>query len=174
LWGRRRPPAPSNDTALVGRWTPSRAADLTRSRRQLHAEVDGADRGSVDDGAIERLLLIFEEIGSNAVRHGRGPVEITVHTTDHYWLLQVTDAAVEAPPAPAIDRDPGQGGLGLYLVARICGAHGWCTDGDRKTLWARIDYTVAEAPADVVEAVPKPAWASPGTSRHGDHDPDGR
>ncbi len=156
LWGRRRPPAPPNDAPLVGRWTPTRATDPTRSRRQLQAAIDHGDRQDVDEGAIERLLLIFEEIGSNAVRHGRGPVDITVHMTNNYWLLQVTDAAVDAPPTPAIDRDPADGGLGLYLVARICGTHGWFTHGNRKTIWARIDYTRAEAPSEVLQALPKP------------------
>lgn len=156
LWGRRRPAEPGRDAILVGRWAPTHATDLTRSRRQLHAAIDHGNSEGVDEGAIERLLLVFEEIGSNAVRHGRGPVTITVHRTGHYWLLQVADAAVDLPPTPAIDRDPANGGLGLYLVPRICGAHGWYTHGDHKTVWARIDYTLREAPTDAAETPHEP------------------
>jgi hypothetical protein len=53
-----------------------------------------------------------------------------------------------------VDRDAAEGGLGLYLVARICGAHGWTVTGARKVTWARIDYTRDEAPVGVVASVP--------------------
>jgi hypothetical protein len=71
-------------------------------------------------------------------------------------LLTVADAAVTAPPRPAVDRDAADGGLGLYLVARISGAHGWTVDRTHKVAWARIDYTRAEAPAEVLASVPGP------------------
>ncbi len=62
-------------------------------------------------------------------------------SNDTSWLLEVSDAAADRPPSPAIGRDPGQGGLGLHMVAQLCDAHGWDTDGHRKVVWARIDYT---------------------------------
>jgi hypothetical protein len=142
---------------LVGRWAPTSAAELTRSRRQLSAVLAAEEAaGAVAVGAVERLLLVFEETGSNALRHGRPPVSISVTRSDRHWLLQVSDAAVGRGPDPAVDRDAALGGLGLYVVARICGAHGWFVDGARKTVWARIDHSLTEAPADVVDALPKP------------------
>ena len=56
--------------------------------------------------------------------------------TDGFWLLDVSDAAVDRPPTPAIDRDAAQGGLGLYLIAQMCSAHGWTVDEERKHVWA--------------------------------------
>lgn len=61
------------------------------------------------------------------------------------WLLTVSDAAPDQPPAPAIGRDAADGGLGLYLIARLCSAHGWFQDGTRKTVWARLDHREAES-----------------------------
>ena len=119
-----------------------------------------AHRVGADEGAVERLLLAFEEIGSNAVRHGRPPVDITLSMVATYWLLQVSDTAVERPPTPAVDRDAAEGGLGLYLVAQICGAHGWYNNRGRKIAWARIDYTRAEAPPEVTSSLPKPPLAA--------------
>lgn len=165
MWGNRPPPALEGGAFLVGRWTPASPAELTRSRRGLAAALaDEQATGSVAGGAVERLLLVFEEVGSNALRHGRGPVEITLTRTAAHWLLEVSDAAAEVGPDPAVDRDAALGGLGLYVVARVCGAHGWFTDGARKTVWARVDHTRAEAPAEVVDALPKPRLAA--TRRH--------
>jgi histidine kinase-like protein len=165
MWGNRPPPALEGGASLVGRWTPGSAAELTRSRRRLAAELATEQAaGMVAGGAVERLLLVFEEVGSNALRHGGGPVEITLTRTPTHWLLEVSDAAADAGPAPAVDRDAALGGLGLYVVARVCGAHGWFTDGVRKTVWARLDHTRAEAPSEVVDALPKPRLAA--TRRH--------
>jgi hypothetical protein len=157
LWGRRRPPVTDSAAITVGRWSPASLADLTRDRRQLADSLHRAGRpAQVDEGAVERLLLVFEEIGSNALRHGRGTVELSVTASGRWWLLAVSDAAPETPPVPAVDRDPARGGLGLYLVGQICAAHGWFVDGDRKIAWARIDYTRAEAPAEVTGHLPRP------------------
>jgi anti-sigma regulatory factor (Ser/Thr protein kinase) len=140
-WAQRPSPEPGPGPT-IGHWVPTDPADLTADRRQLAAALhDGARPPGAEEGAVERLLLAYEELASNAVRHGRSPVEVTVTSNDTSWLLEVSDAAAEHPPSPAIGRDPAQGGLGLHLVARLCDAHGWATDGHRKTVWARIDHT---------------------------------
>jgi two-component sensor histidine kinase len=116
-------------------------AELTADRRRLSAALhDGARPPGADEGSVERLLLAYQELTSNALRHGRWPVGVTVTSTGTGWLLEVSDAAADRPPSPAIGRDPEQGGLGLRMVAQLCDAHGWDTDGDRKIVWARIDY----------------------------------
>src|SRR3954452_20886223 len=108
----------------------------------LSAALDnGARPTGADDGAVDRLLLAFEELASNALRHGRPPVRVAVTTTGGWWLLKVSDTAVDLPPIPAVGRDAALGGLGLYLVARICATHGWDADGLRAVAWCRIDYT---------------------------------
>jgi signal transduction histidine kinase len=160
LWGRRPMPVPGRNAVVLGHWEPATPVDVTRIRRELADGLlhgDGRwDSAAVVEGAEERLLLCVEELTSNAVRHGRRPVQVDLTAFDHYWLLAVGDAAVETPPAPAVDRDAAEGGLGLYLVARICGAHGWTVEGSRKVAWVRIDYTLTEAPPEAVASVPRP------------------
>jgi serine phosphatase RsbU (regulator of sigma subunit)/PAS domain-containing protein len=148
-WARRPPPPLAPDARIIGRWHPARPADVTAGRRQLAATV-GDEAGSPHAGAVERLLLAFEELTSNAVRHGRAPVEATVTASDHFWLLQVRDAAGESPPAPAVGRDAALGGLGLGMVDAICGAVGWkpLEDGG-KLVWALLDTARQEAPGTV-------------------------
>jgi anti-sigma regulatory factor (Ser/Thr protein kinase) len=135
-WTERRPPELQ---ALVLRGAISTPADLTALRRDLHEEVlrlglpDGVGR---DD--VERLLLSFEELTSNGLRHGRDPVCVRVTQDAAGWLIDVTDAAPENRPAPAVGRDPAHGGMGLYLVARLSAAHGWWVSRGRKHVWAHV------------------------------------
>ena len=132
------PPVPG--TALMG-WgrklcTP---IDLTVSRGELQETVCTAwlrHRAPVD---VDELLLVYEELTSNGLRHGRSPVFVRVAATGDGWLVDVTDAAVDHPPVPAVDRDPADGGLGLHLVARLCQAHGWIVDDGRKHVWACVE-----------------------------------
>lgn len=150
LWARRPRPASTPGASTVGQWQPTTLAELTAHRLELAAALhDGRRPPGADDAAVERLLLTFEELVSNALRHGSAPVTVAVTATGSYWLLEVSDAAPTRPPTPAVGRDAARGGLVRYLVARICDAHGWTVDGNRKLVWARIDYVRVEAPAFV-------------------------
>ena len=142
LWSERRPPAAEPVQQSLGSWELTARADLTHSRLQLHAHADGADQppGSTEDD-VDRLLLAYEELASNGFRHGSRPVRVTVSAGNTGWLVDVTDAAPARPPAPAVDRDPASGGMGLYLVARLAAAHGWFAERDRKHVWAWIALT---------------------------------
>lgn len=160
LWGRRPVPAAGGRAVSVGHWAPVSPMDVTRIRRQLMAALRHTRHrwatAPVSEGAEERLLLCVEELTSNALRHGRAPVHVDLTAFGPYWLLAVADAAIEAPPTPATNRDAADGGLGLYLVARICAEHGWTVQASRKIGWVRLDYTCTEAPPEVTATVPGP------------------
>jgi hypothetical protein len=146
-WAHRALPIRDTESAVVGRWHPETLAELTVSRRQLGSALhDGARPAAAVEGAVQRLLLAFEELASNALRHGGPPTEVTVIRSGRSWLLEVRDAAVDSPPSPAVHRDPAHGGMGLSLVATICADHGWTVEGRCKVVWARVDYTYAEGP----------------------------
>ena len=107
---------------------------------------------------MERLTLAFEELASNALRHGRPPVEVVVTTlADRSWLLTVSDAAGDGRRRRRSAGTPAFGGLGLYMVAELADAHGWTRTADgRKTVWTRIDLTRGERPAGGPGPVPAP------------------
>ena len=144
-WVHREPPTRGAVSSDLGRWRPLTPADLSVSRRQLGAALhDGARPPGTGEGAVEQLLLVFEELASNGLRHGGRPVEVAVAQVGRYWIVEVSDASADRPPAPAGDRDPALGGLGLPLVATLCADHGWTIEGDRKVVWASLDRTRAD------------------------------
>jgi anti-sigma regulatory factor (Ser/Thr protein kinase) len=132
----------------VWRWHLARLAELPSARTGLRTQLQGVGFPSrSDDPAVEHLILAFDELASNALRHGACPVVATVVAGSGGWLLDVSDRAAEAMPAPAVDRDPAQGGLGLYLVARLSAAHGWYVDEGSKHVWACLPTSTDRQPA---------------------------
>jgi anti-sigma regulatory factor (Ser/Thr protein kinase) len=129
----------------VWRWHLAELAQLPAVRAGLRDRLgnvssphDGADR------AGEQLILAFDELASNALRHGESPVVATVVAGSGGWLIDVSDRAPETMPAPVVDRDPAQGGMGLQLVAKLSVAHGWYVDDGAKHVWACLPTDVED------------------------------
>ena len=95
----------------------------------------------------ERLVLIADELTSNALRHGGAPVATALSVRADRWLVAVSDPSADAPPAPAEGRDPGLGGFGLYLVADLSAAYGWTLGLGRKSVWAVVEVDEGERTA---------------------------
>jgi len=127
----------------VWRWHLGSVVELPSARAGLRERLFGVGFPDVEgDPSGERLILAFDELASNALRHGADPVVATVVAGSGGWLLDVSDRAPHAMPTPAVDRDPAQGGMGLHLVARLSVAHGWYVDGGCKHVWACLPSTV--------------------------------
>ena len=129
----------------VWRWNLCGIAELPAARAGLRSKLDGVGFASdPDDTATDRLILAFDELASNALRHGTAPVVATVVAGSGGWLIDVSDRAPESMPTPAVDRDPAKGGMGLQLVSRLSVAHGWYVDGNAKHVWACMPSTIRE------------------------------
>lgn len=137
LWGPRPLPDVGPGTTTRWSWSLHAVADVTAARGRLRAELPRR-AGAIRRDDLERVLLAFEELASNGLRHGTGPVHAVVAAGPSGWLVDVTDAAPDRGPTPAIGRDPAEGGLGLYLVARLGTAHGWCVRDGRKHVWVHL------------------------------------
>jgi two-component sensor histidine kinase len=114
--------------------------DLARLRARLRTELTGSS-GVVDPGRehwSERMVLVVDELASNALRHGGAPVSATLSRSRDDWLIAVSDTAAGTPPRPAQGRDPAHGGFGLYLVADLTQRRGWWTTPREKVVWAVV------------------------------------
>lgn len=138
-WALQPPPAPSGNRLDTWTWRLQQTADLTTSRADLQSKAvsAGVPPGDIED-AVERLLLAYEELASNGLRHGQTPVSAEVTAAQDGWLIDVIDSAVDHGPIPDVDRDPAHGGLGLYLISRLCGAYGWSVAAGRKHVWGYV------------------------------------
>jgi anti-sigma regulatory factor (Ser/Thr protein kinase) len=122
------------------RWELRDISELPQVRAELrrHAAARAAADARADADLRDQLILALDEMASNALRHGGGRVRAAVRTTPDAFLIEVSDAAADAPPAPAVDRDPSEGGLGLYLIAELSTAHGWYVREGAKYVWALL------------------------------------
>lgn len=113
-------------------------AQLPATRATIRGRLSEAAPPSTTNDSAESLVLAFDELASNALRHGGTPVVATVVAYPDGWLIDVSDRAANVGPTPAVDRDPAQGGLGLHLVAQLAATHGWCVAAGRKHVWAHL------------------------------------
>ena len=123
----------------VWHWQLEAMHTVSRVRSDLRARIahPSVSAASTDD-ARDGLLLVFEELASNALRHGGGDVRALVVAGPSGWLLDLSDEAPDRPPVPAVDRDPALGGMGLHLVAQLSTDYGWESRPGRKHVWARL------------------------------------
>ena len=94
---------------------------------------------------VEDALLLVSELVTNAVRHGRPDIEITLAITAERVRVEVRDGGDSAagrsrPDSPSIDRPTGRGLLIVAATAQRLGRRaGAGTAG--KTVWAELDAT---------------------------------
>jgi signal transduction histidine kinase len=121
-------------------WQLRDVAELPRLRDEIRRHTSDTLHGDDQTAADlrDQLVLAFDEMASNALRHGGGEVRAVLRLTEDSYLIEVSDQAAGAPPAPAVGRDPSEGGLGLYLIAELASMHGWYVRGGQKHVWALL------------------------------------
>lgn len=135
---RATPPA----AVLRGTWTLRTPRDLVEARRAVRAEMNECapeDEGAGSSTQVTAdLLLVLDELGSNALRHAPAPVVLQLARRTGAWLIVATDAAPNVLPVPAIGRPREFGGMGLSLIAELSNRHGVHRDAHRKSVWALV------------------------------------
>jgi anti-sigma regulatory factor (Ser/Thr protein kinase) len=130
LWPHSPVPASSG---RAWEWQLASPAQLHHMRAELRTRLqDGVD----DPVACDHVVMAVDELATNGLRHGLGPIGTRIVATAHGWLVDVTDGSTDAVPEPANGRDPALGGMGLNLVAELTTRRGWSVVDGRKHVWA--------------------------------------
>ncbi|WP_328457189.1 ATP-binding protein [Amycolatopsis sp. NBC_00438] len=103
--------------------------DLPQAHQWTRAVLEGQLPG-LDPERVCDVLLVLDELASNALIHGAGRRRIGLTVDETHALLEVTDES----PRPAIP----DGGLGLQLVKSVSARWGQQVRDGRKTVWARV------------------------------------
>jgi anti-sigma regulatory factor (Ser/Thr protein kinase) len=80
---------------------------------------------AVETHLADGFVTAVSEVVSNAVEHGRPPVEVRLHTDGRRWLCVVTDrgAGLDDPwtgfDSP-LGANPGRNGMGLWVARQLC------------------------------------------------------
>jgi anti-sigma regulatory factor (Ser/Thr protein kinase) len=112
-------------------------SSIRAARRFLTATVSELDL-SPDTVSVAELAL--SEIVTNAVLHGRPPIEVHVEATASQLRVTVVDADPAVPRADETRLDA-TGGRGLAIVAAVAGR--WGCEADAASGGKRVWFTVA-------------------------------
>ena len=109
-------------------------------RAARHFLVDTLRRRQVRSGVVDVATLLTSELVTNAVRHGRGPVTVSVRTDPPSVRVVVHDDNPAMPVLGAGDDPAAEGGRGLRLVELL--ATRWGADAHPpggKDVWFELD-----------------------------------
>ncbi|WP_198598127.1 ATP-binding SpoIIE family protein phosphatase [Blastococcus atacamensis] len=142
-WHRDRPVPLAGDPGLSLRLESLRTLRGVRrqARQFLYASlgVGPHDEAAPDiEDAVERAVLVIDELTSNALRHGAAPSALHIGDHEGRWIVIVTDGAPDRSPTPARARPAGKGGYGLYVIADLTAEHGVHYEAGRKLVWSCI------------------------------------
>lgn len=116
----------------LGARLPSESAACGAARRQVRTRLAHV----VEPALLDDVLLVVSELVTNAVRHGRGDVELRVAFDGERVTGRVADEGrsfarrARERPADAI------GGYGLQIVEQV--AAGWGIGGEAADVWFEI------------------------------------
>ncbi|MDP9240579.1 MAG: serine/threonine-protein phosphatase [Actinomycetota bacterium] len=91
---------------------------------------------------VDATRLVVNELVTNALLHGRGPVELVLRRTPSMLYVEVIDASGHMPRRRLASVDD-EGGRGLHLVASLSQRWGVRPVGDGKSVWAALSLNGA-------------------------------
>lgn len=95
------------------------------------------DRGD-DDGEV--AVLLVSELVTNAILHGRAPLELRAQAAGAGVRVEVHDQEPSRPPILRHDEDLTEpGGRGLQLVDTLADRWGWAENDQGKVVWFELD-----------------------------------
>ncbi|HEY6623004.1 MAG TPA: ATP-binding protein [Acidimicrobiales bacterium] len=91
-----------------------------------------------DNGLVALVVLLADEVVTNAIVHGRGPIDIAVEADDERVKVMVRDRS-EIPPLPQRAARYAEGGRGLSIVEAVASRWGVVGAHPGKAVWFEVD-----------------------------------
>ena len=88
----------------------------------------------------ESIIIIANELCTNAIRHGQGPVLLSCHGSQNWLAVSIRQRgrlALTMRTHPSPD-ELSTSGRGLLIVDCLSESWGWRTDADQSVVWARM------------------------------------
>jgi anti-sigma regulatory factor (Ser/Thr protein kinase) len=107
-------------------------AAVAGARRTASGVLHGWGLGTLADETV----LMLDELVTNAVQHGTGPIELRLHVDDDAGMLfaEVRDTSAILPTRR--EATPGdEDGRGLALITRLAASYGWARVDGGKIVW---------------------------------------
>ncbi|HEY6744579.1 MAG TPA: ATP-binding protein [Mycobacteriales bacterium] len=93
-------------------------------------------------GLVELTVLLASELVTNAVVHGRGPIQLLLVEDGDRLRVEVTDAEPRLPDGPGKPAEHDEGGRGLLILDRL--ADRWGSHPRRpppgKVVWFEVRH----------------------------------
>ncbi|HEV8297689.1 MAG TPA: ATP-binding protein [Acidimicrobiales bacterium] len=105
------------------------------SAAEARSFVRDVAEGQLSAVETDALMLIADELVTNAVRHGDAPIEVTIVVDESTLRIEVRDGSptMPRPMAPCA-----HGGFGLRLVEGVATAWGTIDAPPGKIVWAEL------------------------------------
>ena len=128
---------PRTAVALVRHWRlPADPDRVSAVRQELHEQCAA---WRIDDQATADVALVADELLANAVRHGRGPLLLTVRAGTTHVYVGVLDRARDTPAEQFRAALLSESGRGLAIVEALSTA--WGSEpqaASSKLVWATV------------------------------------
>ncbi len=86
---------------------------------------------------VDSAILLTDELVTNAIRHGRPPIVLTVRFDADGLMIEVVDFGPGQPVARHVDADA-ERGRGLNIVEQLADDWGVLQLGEGKRVWCRL------------------------------------
>ena len=119
-------------------WSLAQATTAPASARRLVTDFC-ARHPSLAETSRHTALLLVTELVTNAVRHGHGPIGLSVAVEDDRFRVDVTDKGTGLPNDELAGEVLSEGGRGLVLIETMAtgwGVHPLVSGG--KTVWFEL------------------------------------
>ena len=132
-WNVVEPPVLGGPSWTTAWDAPPMPSDLPETRAQATTVLTEWD---VDGEDAEPILLVLNELLTNAVEHSRPPLHLTLRLGEDFVRVEVHDTVADPPCFRP--REAEGSGHGVQIVAALAVRHGWSPDRDGKTVWADV------------------------------------